>query len=166
MNKTDIDFASSESGILIDDFLRKINPDIIINCSGHFAKNTEGPEPSLSVNLGSNWSIVRYYIHNIVDKPIRIVMIGSSSYTNGKKNYILYSATKAALYNLWEGAKDYFADKFINIDLINPVRTKSKMTADCDPNLDYLEPSDVADVIKKTVDENLNSRCINIPFKL
>ena len=37
-------------------------------------------------------------------------MVGSSASKAGKKDYMVYSASKAALLNLWQGAKDAFAD--------------------------------------------------------
>jgi len=95
-------------------------------------------------------------------------MIGSSSYTGGRQLYPLYSASKAALYNLWESARDYFAGSDITVDLVNPVRTRTKMATagkSFDPKLDYLEPDQVAGEIYKLVETDLASACVDMTFK-
>jgi short-subunit dehydrogenase len=162
INREDIDFSDRESGTELKKVLTKNNPDVIVNCTGHFCFNDEESGPSLSVNVGSNWSIIHHFVKAPPTKPVRFIMIGSSSYIAGKKNYMLYSASKAALYNLWQGATDYFEDKLLNIDIVNPARTRTKMSLVFDQNLDFLDPKKVADEIVKLIVVNSNSRCVNI----
>jgi 2-C-methyl-D-erythritol 4-phosphate cytidylyltransferase len=98
----------------------------------------------------------------------RLIMIGSSSYVSGKKLYPLYSASKAALHNLWQGVNESLEGTNITIDLINPVRTLTRMSTagkEIDPKLDYLLPEQVAEQIYKLVKENQTSRCIDMTFK-
>ena len=132
----------------VDDILEQVEPDIIINCVGHFDKtNKETHCNTFDVNVGSNWSIIRHYINKQVsDKPIKIIMVGSSAYKSGRKDYILYAASKAALYNVWQGACEYFKDSNITLGLINPVRTRTKMI-DIKTSAICLEPEDVAQEI-------------------
>ena len=95
-------------------------------------------------------------------------MIGSSSYREGKMLYPLYSASKAALYNLWQSSRDIFADSNITVDLINPVRTLTAMASQnekIDPNLDYLAPEDVAQEIFQAAVTDSVSSCIDMNFK-
>jgi short-subunit dehydrogenase len=95
-------------------------------------------------------------------------MLGSSCYDQGRQLYPLYSASKAALYNLWESARDALKGTNISIDLINPVRTLTKMaTANkaIDPSLPYLRPEQVADAITNLVTNNLTSSCIDMTFE-
>jgi short-subunit dehydrogenase len=73
-------------------------------------------------------------------------MVGSSAYKSGRRLYILYAASKAALYNVWQGAKDYFAGTNISISLINPVRTRTPMI-DMTTTAFCYEPEDVAQEI-------------------
>jgi NAD(P)-dependent dehydrogenase (short-subunit alcohol dehydrogenase family) len=122
-------------------------PDVVVNCVGHFDNgNTETHTKTFDVNVGSNWAIIQYYINNPAKKPVKIIMVGSSAYRSGRKAYILYAASKAALYNVWQGAKDYFAGTNISISLINPVRTRTPMI-DMTTTAFCYEPEDVAQEI-------------------
>ena len=47
------------------------------------------------------------------------IFIGSSAYKSGRKNYILYASSKAALNNLYQGAKEYLNNKSVKLKLIN-----------------------------------------------
>ena len=97
----------------------------------------------MDINVGSNWAIIQHYIENPPPKPVKIIMVGSSAYKSGRKSYILYAASKAALYNIWQGASDYFQDSTVTVDLINPVRTRTPMI-DMSTAAFCLEPEDVA----------------------
>jgi short-subunit dehydrogenase len=92
-------------------------------------------------------------------------MVGSSAGKAGKKDYMVYSASKAALLNLWQGARDAFADTEVAIDLVNPVRTRTRMVAPFKDELDYLEPEEVARWIINLDQLNDPSQCVDITFK-
>lgn len=165
-----IDFNNSDSDTEIDGLLKNSQPDVIINAAGIMAKGWSNNHTEImNVNVGSNWSILRHYMNpDNQKKATRIIMVGSSSYDRGRKLYPLYSASKAAVYNLWQAVSEAVADTDINVDLVNPVRTLTKMvTADTarDPALDYLTPEQVADRIYQLVIEDQPSRCINITFE-
>ena len=52
--------------------------------------------------------------------------------------------------------------------MINPVRTRTKMATagkEIDPNLDYLEPEQVAEEIFKLVESDSPSTCVDMTFK-
>jgi short-subunit dehydrogenase len=165
-----LDFDSTNSHSDVAKLLNQAQPDVVVNSAGVFINgyvNTH--HTTMNVNFGSNWSIISYYMAlKGLSKTTRVIMIGSSSYTGGRQLYPLYSASKAALYNLWESARDYFADSEIVVDLINPVRTRTKMASagkSFDPTLDYLEPDQVADEIFKLVELDLPSACVDMTFK-
>jgi short-subunit dehydrogenase len=143
-----INFVYIASHSDVDDVLEQVEPDIIVNCVGHFDKtNKETHCNTFDVNVGSNWSIIRHYINKGGStKPVKIIMVGSSAYKSGRKDYILYAASKAALYNVWQGACEYFKDSNITLGLINPVRTRTKMI-DMTTSAICLEPKDVAQEI-------------------
>ena len=143
-----INFVYMASHSDVDDILEQVEPDIIINCVGHFDKtNKETHCNTFDINVGSNWSIIRHYINKEgSNKPVKIIMIGSSAYKSGRKDYILYAASKAALYNVWQGACEYFKGSNITLGLINPVRTRTKMI-DIKTSAICLEPEDVAQEI-------------------
>ena len=58
---------------------------------------------------------------------MKIVSIGSSSYNQPRKNYILYTAAKTALNNIQASAKELFIRTKINFYVINPPAMKSRM---------------------------------------
>jgi short-subunit dehydrogenase len=161
-----IDFSKSDSDQKIYQLLLDINPEIIINAAGVFGSNSQTHHNTIDINFGSNWSIVRYLMKNNT-MPVRFIMIGSIAYRQGRSWAMVYTASKAALYSLWQGARDYFNDTPITIDLVNPQRVLTNMTADrYNPELQYLEPDFVAKKILELIEQNNKSSCIDIEFNL
>ena len=167
ITRSQINFTEPLFENKISKLLNEIDPDVVINSAGWFGNNTDTFEKIMSVNFGSNWSIIRHYILlPKITKPVRVIMIGSICYNEGKKKYMVYAASKAALYSLWQGAKDYFLDSLLCIDLINPQRTRTKMTQNrIDPSLEYHNPVDVAEAILKLVHRTTGSVCVDTQFK-
>ena len=165
-----LNFESKQSHYDVAKLLNQAQADAVVNCAGIFVNgyvNTH--HTTMNVNFGSTWSIISYFMAlKGLSKPTRIIMVGSSSYTSGRQLYPLYSASKAALYNLWESARDYFNNSDIVVDLINPVRTRTKMASagkSFDPALDYLEPDQVAEEIFQLAESDSTSACIDMTFK-
>lgn len=168
VDRSIIDFNKSNSDSQIASLLHNSKPDVIVNCAGVFENGYKvSHSTTMNVNFGSNWSIIKYYMAN-PDHKVRVIMIGSSSYSGGRKLYPLYSASKAALYNLWESSRDALANTMVQVDLLNPVRTLTAMSTagkSIDPDLQYLKPEQVAEEILRLVKENLPSRCIDMTFE-
>lgn len=158
-----IDFDHPTAEAQIQEFLGYAEPNVVINCVGKFGKNNETAGPTMNVNFNSNWAIIQHYLKN--PQPVRIIMVGSSAYKTGKKDYMVYSASKAALHNLWQGASDAFAETKVRVDLVNPVRTRTKMVEPYNEDLDYLDPTEVARWILQLDQQNDSSRSIDITFK-
>ena len=92
-------------------------------------------------------------------------MLGSSVYKQGRRNFILYAASKAALFNMWQGASEYVSEN-LKLGLINPVHVLTKMVAHKphkNPEI-CLEPIDVAVEIKNLC-SMAESRYIDIDYK-
>jgi NAD(P)-dependent dehydrogenase (short-subunit alcohol dehydrogenase family) len=163
-----LNFDQPDSYEKLSILLDNAEPDVIVNSVGVFVNGyADDYQTTMAVNFGSNWNIVRWLETNR-DQQVRVVMIGSSSYDAGRKLYPLYSASKAALFNLWQSARDQFADSSIRIHLLNPVRTLTPMATagkEINPNLDYLQPEQVAQQIYQLVEENQASRCIDMTFE-
>jgi 2-C-methyl-D-erythritol 4-phosphate cytidylyltransferase len=158
-----IDFDHPAAEAQIQEFLGYAEPNVVINCAGRFGRNDEPAKSIMNINFNSNWAIVQHYIKT--PQAVRIIMVGSSAYTAGRKDYMVYSARKAALYNLWRGACDAFADTETQVDLVNPTRTKTPMVAPFNDQLNYLEPEEVARCILQLDQWNDSSRCVDITFK-
>lgn len=161
----DLDLGESSAEQYLHEELEHYDPDVIINAAGYLGTNQETHHQTMSVNFGSNWALVRYYQDRCatIGKPVKIVMIGSSAYRSGKKEYMLYSASKAAVYNLWESARDLFQDSMVSVDIINPVKTRTAM-APGRPQPGWLEPQDVAAAVLARLG-TYTSECIDMKYK-
>lgn len=147
VDRSSVNFNHNTSYAQVEKLLEEADPDVIINCVGHFDnENKETHQNTFDINVGSNWAIIQYYMNNSNSKPVKIIMVGSSAYKSGRKTYILYAASKAALYNVWQGACEYFKDTNITLGLINPVRTRTPMI-DMTTSAFCYEPEDVAQEI-------------------
>ena len=162
-----LDFDRTDCEGKLKELLDGAEADVIVNSVGVFVNGVEdNHHQTFNVNFGSNWSIIRHY-YKIKEnsKPVKIIMVGSSSYNVGKSLYPLYSASKAALYNLWQASVEMFNGSDISVDLINPMRTKTRMNADhYNPDLMYHEPSEVAEQILQTAGYK-GSVCVDMNLK-
>jgi short-subunit dehydrogenase len=166
-----LDLNGKDADSQIDSLLTNGQPDVVVNTAGVFYNGwQQNHQETMNVNVGSNWSILRHYMNpDNQTKSTRIIMVGSSSHSGGRKLYPLYSASKAAVYNLWQSVSQALEDTNITIDLVNPVRTLTRMSTTngrkIDPALDYLKPEQVAERIMQLVNENLPSRCIEMTYE-
>jgi len=161
-----IDLADSTSEMRISMALAMSNPDVVVNCAGIFKDNADADyDTTFDVNLKSNWSVIKHYMDNPPDKLVRFIMLGSSVYKQGRRNFILYAASKAALFNMWQGASEAVGEN-LKLGLINPVHVHTKMVAHKPhPNPEIcLEPVDVAQEIKNLCSMT-ESRYIDIDYK-
>jgi 2-C-methyl-D-erythritol 4-phosphate cytidylyltransferase len=167
VNRSQLDFDLPNTDEQLLSLLNSADADVVVNAVGVFVNGAkETHHQTFNVNFGSNWSIIRYYhAMKSVSKPVKIIMVGSSSYSFGKPMYPLYSASKAALYNLWQASVDMFAGSDISVDLINPMRTRTRMNADhYDPDLPYHDPADVAEQILELT-RHFGSSCVNMTLE-
>jgi ribitol-5-phosphate 2-dehydrogenase (NADP+) / D-ribitol-5-phosphate cytidylyltransferase len=90
-----------------------------------------------------------------------IVNISSSSYTKGRKDYLIYSSAKAAVVNFTQGLAEALPD--IQVNVVVPQRTDSKMRRAHFPNepLDsLLTPREVAQKIIHLLKETVTTGSI------
>jgi NAD(P)-dependent dehydrogenase (short-subunit alcohol dehydrogenase family) len=125
--KKNINFSRKDSASQIHKVLSKVNPDIVINFAGVLGSNSDMYRDVYDVNFLPNWEIIKFYINNKINKKVKIILIGSSSYKKGKANYMLYTSSKAALHNLYQAAKEKFENTSVNIDIFHPHRFQSKL---------------------------------------
>lgn len=122
--------------------LSKHNPDWVFNCAGKFGKNDMDYDTIFDNNVKLNWQIINHYLNRLESK-VQIVTLGSTSYANGRKNYILYAASKAALHNMIQGAIENFTGTNINIGLIHPHAVDTPMITNM-PKRPTISPNQVA----------------------
>lgn len=126
ISRNEIDFEKKKSKTKLNRYLKKINPDIIVNCTGIFKDNNFSFESMFNINTKISWNLIDYYRFKI-KKKVKIILIGSSAHNKPRKNYILYIASKSALNSMVKSAKDLFLDTNIKIDIINPPAMRSSM---------------------------------------
>tara|TARA_B100000795_G_scaffold268455_1_gene255443 strand:- start:949 stop:1512 length:564 start_codon:yes stop_codon:yes gene_type:complete len=128
INKKKLNFDNTNITKNITKILSENESDIILNCSGILGDNTLEYKDVFNTNFGSNWEIAKYYINlKNTNKKKTILFIGSTAYKAGKKNYLLYSSSKAALHNLYQGAKKILIEKKIKLLIYHPPRMRTKM---------------------------------------
>jgi NAD(P)-dependent dehydrogenase (short-subunit alcohol dehydrogenase family) len=125
--KEKLNFLKKNCSSKIKKILLKENPDIILNFAGILGSNNKDYRDIYDVNFLPNWEIIRFFLKNSVQKKIKIIFIGSTSYKKGKANYMLYSSSKAALNNLYQAAKEKFKNSNIKFLIFHPPRFKSKL---------------------------------------
>lgn len=127
INRTQIDLSKKTAKSLLSNTLSLHQPDVVINCSGIFGDNEIDFDKIFNINVKTNWNILEYYKENPPEKLVKFITIGSSSYDSGRRDYILYAASKAALFNIYQGASEYFANKNLIIGLVNPGKIRTRM---------------------------------------
>lgn len=163
VNRTQIDFSKETAKSLLYDLLTLHQPDIVVNCTGIFGGNEIDFDKIFDINVKANWNILEYYKENPSEKLVKFITIGSSSYDSGRRDYILYAATKAALFNIYQGASEYFADKNLIIGLINPGKIRTPMIEHLlKEDTVCLEPEEVAQKIRTFLGTLEKSSYINI----
>jgi NAD(P)-dependent dehydrogenase (short-subunit alcohol dehydrogenase family) len=127
----------------ISQTLSRENPDWVFNCVGVLGDNSSGFNEVFDPNVGVNWAIIKHYLGHLTAN-VRVIMVGSTSYESGRKNYILYSASKAALHNMWQGACENFEGTNILLSLIHPGSVDTPMIAHLPKKANILSPQEVA----------------------
>ncbi len=126
ISRSNIDFRKNNSSKLLFKFLNKTEPDYIINCIGIFESNNSDFSKIFNVNCKPSWDLVKYFINNM-NKKVKIMFVGSSAHNQKRKNYILYTASKASLNSIAKSAMELFKNTLIEINIIHPPAMKSKM---------------------------------------
>ena len=167
IDRSIVDLAMADATEKIQQLLDHHQPDVIIHCGGVFHDNnlTSDFDTTFDVNVKSHWAVIRYYIDHPPTKRVNFVMIGSSTYKQGRRNFILYAASRSAQFSMWQGASEYCSPNFV-IGLINPVRVNTKHVAHIThPNPEIcLEAIDVAREIQKLCRAE-SSQCIDMDYK-
>ena len=165
ISSNEINFNSNDSFFQIHEIIEKTQPEVIINCAGVLCDNNKDFNEVFNINLRSNWLISKYFISSPLHvRKVKIIFIGSSSYKKGKKDYILYASSKAALFNLFEGVSAYFENTNVIFGLVNPSRMNTKMISNFSKKADsiYLDPKDVAITIINFIKSLKKSSYLNL----
>ncbi len=132
--------------------------DGIINSIGTFSVKDFASlsQEEMEKTIASNLTSVIYCCQCIqLKKGGHIINVSSSSYSKGRKDYPIYSASKAAVVNFTQGLAEAMPDLFINV--IVPERTNSTLRRANFPEEDtklLLDPQEIADKIAKLLNSS------------
>jgi 2-C-methyl-D-erythritol 4-phosphate cytidylyltransferase len=134
---------------ILPTFLDSLELDVIIQCAGVIYRGFEHYDETMNINFRSALLIVDL-AKRTMPSGGSIIFVGSSSAMKGRKDFPIYSASKAALNNFVEGVAESMLPYNIRINCVNPARTNTRMT-------DYLGVTgegglDVSYVAKKIID--------------
>ena len=118
--KSELNFNKNYKSSKIKKIIKYTKPDIIVNFIGKFSLNNKANQNILTSNILPTWEIIKYFQTNNTNRPIKIIILGSSSYKSPRKKYMLYAATKSALNSLCKSAEEYFVDSKVSIKIYNP----------------------------------------------
>jgi short-subunit dehydrogenase len=126
VTRDQLNLRSDSIGEAIGSLLKQVDPDLVINCAGVL----EGDFAEIfAVNVASCWHIIQYYLQQTeMPKPVTILLVGSTTYSGGRRNYPLYSASKAALHNLVQGCQEAIGNRAITLSLLHPARVQTRMS--------------------------------------
>lgn len=95
----------------------------------------------------------------------QVLLFTSSSYTRGRANYGVYSASKAAVVNLTQALAEEWADEGVRINCINPQRTETPMRKAAfgdEPEGTLLTAGDVASVSLRVLDGSMTGQIVTV----
>jgi 2-C-methyl-D-erythritol 4-phosphate cytidylyltransferase len=81
----------------------------------------------LDVNLTAAFIVAQESQKYLAESRGSLTLFASSSYTRGRANYTVYSATKAAIVNLTQALADEWSSEGIRVNCISPSRTATPM---------------------------------------
>jgi 2-C-methyl-D-erythritol 4-phosphate cytidylyltransferase len=84
-------------------------------------------DQTIDINFKGHINVIREFLPELLKSKGALFGFASSSYTRGRSNYSLYSATKAALVNLTQAVAEEHRTDGIRLNLISPERTDTPM---------------------------------------
>jgi 2-C-methyl-D-erythritol 4-phosphate cytidylyltransferase len=121
--KTALKTARDESGRI--DFV--VNSAGVLDIGGLDTFSDEAVRSTIDINLLGPVLIAQESLPYLKETKGQLLYFTSSSYTRGRANYGMYSATKAATVNLTQSLAEEWADLGVRVNCINPERTKTGM---------------------------------------
>jgi 2-C-methyl-D-erythritol 4-phosphate cytidylyltransferase len=121
--KAALELAQQQTGRI--DFV--VNSAGILEMGGLETFSHERVKNTIKVNLLGPIIIAQESLPYLKQSKGQLLFFTSSSYTRGRANYGMYSATKAATVNLTQSLSEEWAEVGVRVNCINPERTKTGM---------------------------------------
>ncbi|HVU92999.1 MAG TPA: bifunctional cytidylyltransferase/SDR family oxidoreductase [Jatrophihabitans sp.] len=125
----------------------------------------EDVRQQLDVNLLGPVAVARASEKYLRETAGHLVLFTSSSYTRGRAEYALYSATKAAVVNLAQALADEWSPAGIRVNVVNPERTRTPMRLQAfgeEPEYTLLKSEVVAATVVDLLASDLTGQVVDI----
>lgn len=120
---------------------------------------------TLSVNLAASVYLARASHSYLSQARGSLTLFTSSSFTKGRANYAVYSATKAAIVNLAQALADEWIDSNVRVNAVAPERANTPMRQAAFPNEDHaalLTPEEVAAATLRLAASGLTGQVLDV----
>ena len=104
-----------------------VNSAGVLDIGGLDTFSDEAVRQTIDINLLGPVIIAQEALPYLRGTKGQLLYFTSSSYTRGRANYGMYSATKAATVNLTQSLSEEWAEEGVRVNCINPERTKTGM---------------------------------------
>jgi 2-C-methyl-D-erythritol 4-phosphate cytidylyltransferase len=145
--------------------------DIVIVTAGILTKDNltsmtdEQVDTQVLTNLLAPARIARASYKHLKETSGELILFASSSYTRGRAEYSLYSATKAGVVNFTQALSEEWEKDNIRVNCVSPSRTLTDMRIESfgkeDPNT-LLKPQKVAEKTLDTIVSDLTGQIIDV----
>jgi 2-C-methyl-D-erythritol 4-phosphate cytidylyltransferase len=119
----------------------------------------------IDVNVNGSLNVARAAHAYLAASRGSLTLFASSSFTQGRPNYVAYSASKAALVNLTQGLADEWAADGIRVNAVSPERTDTPMRRAAFPDespIGLLPVRDVAIATIRLLQSDLTGQIIDV----
>jgi len=119
----------------------------------------------IETNLTGSIIVSKYSIPYLKKSQGYLTLFASSSYTLGREEYTIYSASKAGVVNFMQGLSQELSDYNIKVNVINPERTLTPMRIQNFPNDDkslLLDPYFVGLCTLNLMTKNITGAVIDV----
>jgi 2-C-methyl-D-erythritol 4-phosphate cytidylyltransferase len=119
----------------------------------------------VDVNVVGSLSVARAAHAWLLASHGSLTLFASSSFTQGRPNYVAYSASKAAVVNLAQGLAEEWAADGIRVNAVSPERTDTPMRRAAFPDeapLGLLSARDVAAATLRLIRSDLTGQILDV----
>ena len=120
---------------------------------------------TLAINLKAPIIIAQESLKYLKETKGQLLFFTSSSYTRGRAQYGMYSATKAATVNLTQSLSEEWHEYAVRVNVINPERTKTPMRVNAfgeEPEGSLLSAGEVAIAALDTLSRDVTGQVIDV----
>ena len=119
----------------------------------------------VDVNVVGSLGVARAAHPHLLASKGSLTLFASSSFTQGRPNYVAYSASKAAVVNLAQGLAEEWAADGIRVNAVSPERTDTPMRRAAFPDeapLGLLSARDVAAATLRLIRSDLTGQILDV----